>query len=199
MTKPDIEVLDDAKAYPYSTEIEVDNQRIRIGDLLAQFSNSTSTSVSFWERVYGFTWPGMITHVIDGVVPAEYRSWESVGEKLESGKLVILRQQTKKSYQRDKNTVRTLTYYRHVHNDGWQSIVVSEKRHPLERTPFNESIKIYDTVEGMIDDLYAPEDLVDYHEAKSVYEFITGTDAGPSDLRDPDELPTSNQSNLESF
>jgi hypothetical protein len=199
MSRPDIEVLDDAQAYPYSNEIEVLNQRIGIGDLIARYLDSTSTSVSFWERVYGFNFPGIHTHVIDGAVPAEFHSWEYFAEKFENGNFVVLRQGPKEAYQRDENTIKTLTYYRHVHDDGWQSIVVTEKRHPLERTPFDQSVSVYDTIEKMVEDLYDPEELADHHEAKSIYEFITSTDAGPSDLRDPDELPTSNQSDLGSY
>lgn len=51
----------------------------------------------------------------------------------------------------------------------------------------------------MIESLYDHTNLLDHSEAESVYNFLVGTDIGKQDVPDPDDLPTSNQSNLESF
>ena len=106
MPKPDIEVLDEGDAHPYSSHIRVNGTELQIGDLLLVFDAENSHVVNFYERVYGFTWPGAITHVVDGPVPAEFHAFEDLAAELDSGKIAVAGERERASFFRDEDTVR---------------------------------------------------------------------------------------------
>ena len=118
MSKPDIEVLDDSDAYAYSSHISVDGYEMQFGDLLLVFESNNSSTVAFFERVYGFNWPGIHTHVIKGAVPAEYHDFETLASKLNEKKMAIAPERERASYYVDEEMVRTLTLYRYVYDSG---------------------------------------------------------------------------------
>lgn len=127
MSKPDIEILDDGDAHPYSSHVRVDETEIRIGDLLLVFESGESRTVNFFERIYGFTWPGVITHVLDGPVPAEFYEFDSLSDGIGSSELAVAPQREQTNFFVDDDTVRTLALYRYQYNDGWQPILVDER------------------------------------------------------------------------
>ncbi|MCU4718053.1 hypothetical protein [Halapricum hydrolyticum] len=153
MPKPDIEVLDDGDAYPYSSHISVDGTELQLGDLLLVFDSPDDNSVSFFERVFGFTWPGIITHVVDGPVPAEFHNFEDFAADLDSGKIAVASKREQTSFFVDDDTVRTITLYRYQYQGGWQPIVIDERRNPLEDTPLAQSVALCDDGEQVIEEL----------------------------------------------
>ena len=78
MSKPDIVALDDASTYAYSSHIRIEGTELQIGDLLLVFDHDDEQAVNFFERAYGFNWPGVITHQIDGPVPADIHEYENL-------------------------------------------------------------------------------------------------------------------------
>ncbi|WP_459987942.1 hypothetical protein [Natrinema sp. JCM 9743] len=172
MSKPDIEVLDDGDAHPYSSHISVDGHELQHGDLLLVFESTDNNTISFFERVYGFTWPGIITHVIDGPIPAEYREFESVAGSLNDGTIAIAREREQVSYYVDEDTVRTLTLYRYFFSNGWQPILVEERRRPLESKPSNQSIALCDEASDVIEELFENRPLSDEDEIEYLRKFL---------------------------
>jgi len=168
MPKPDIEVLDDGDAYPYSSHISVDGTELQLGDLLLVFDSPDDNGVSFFERIYGFTWPGIITHVVDGPVPAEFHNFEDFAADLDSGKTAVASKREQTSFFVDEDTVRTITLYRYQYQGGWQPIVIDERRDPLENTPLAQSVALCDDGEQVIEELL----LSNSPEGEKAYEHI---------------------------
>lgn len=168
MSKPDIDVLDDGDAYPYSTHISVDGTKLQIGDLFLVFDSADSYDVSFFERIYGFTWPGIITHVVDGPVPAEFHSFEDLAGNLDSGKIAIASKRERTSFFVNDDTVRTISLYRYQYQDGWQPLLVDERRDSLEATPHTQSVALCDDGEQVIEELL----LANSPEGEQVVEHI---------------------------
>lgn len=195
----EVEALGDNEQYPYCSEVQINGHRVFVSDMVVRFEDPNSNKVTAFERVYGYTWGGVITHVIDGIIPAEFYAWDSFADKLESGKITILKRGCEYSYYIDDRTVRSLSYYSMVYEGGLQPILVSERREAREKSAFQQSVTIYDSKEEFITDLYDPENLSSHEEAKEIYDFLLGTDVGKKDIRQPDELPTSNQSDINSF
>ncbi|ERJ06679.1 hypothetical protein HLRTI_001234 [Halorhabdus tiamatea SARL4B] len=172
MPKPDIEVLDDGDAYPYSSHISVDGTELKLGDLLLMFDSPDDTGVSIFERVYGFTWPGVITHVVDRPVPAEFHNFEDFASDLDSGKIAVASKREQTSFFVDEDTVRTITLYRYQYQGGWQPIVIDERRDPLENTPFNESITLCEDGEQVIEELLGTSSPEEEQEAQHIRDFL---------------------------
>ena len=172
MPKPDIEVLDDGDAYPYSSHITVDGTELQLGDLLLVFDSPDDNGVSFFERVYGFTWPGIITHVVDGPVPAEFHSFEDFAADLDSGKVAVTSQREQTSFFLDDDTVRTITLYRYQYQGGWQPIVIDERRNPLEDTLLSQSVALCDDGEQVIEELLLTNSLEGEQEYEHIQEFL---------------------------
>lgn len=172
MSNPDIEVLDDGPAYPYSSHISVDGIEIQYDDLLLVFESSESRTINFFERVYGFTWPGVITHVIDGPVPAEFREFERFTEGLKSGEIVVIPKRERASFFVDDDTVRTLTLYRHIYQDGMQPIIVDERRNPIDRVPHDQAVTLCEDSSDVIDELFTNNPPSTADEARQVREFL---------------------------
>ncbi|MFB6197664.1 MAG: hypothetical protein ABEI52_05265 [Halobacteriaceae archaeon] len=172
MPKPDIEVLDDVDAYPYSSQISVDGTELQLGDLLLVFDSPDDNGVSFFERVYGFTWPGIITHVVDGPVPAEFHNFEDFAADLDSGKIAVASKREQTSFFVDEDTVRTITLYRYQYQGGWQPIVIDERRDPLEDTPLAQSVALCDDGEQVIEELLLTNPLGGEQEFEHIQEFL---------------------------
>ncbi|WP_232688940.1 hypothetical protein [Halobacterium zhouii] len=172
MPKPDIEVLDDGDAYPYSSHISVDGTELQLGDLLLVFDSPNDNSVSFFERVYGFTWPGIITHVVDGPVPAEFHNFEDFAADLDSGKIAVASKREQTSFFVDEDTVRTITLYRYQYQGGWQPIVIDERRNPLEDTPLAQSVALCDDGEQVIEELLLTISPEGEQEFEHIQEFL---------------------------
>ncbi|WP_135536457.1 hypothetical protein [Halostella pelagica] len=184
MSKPDIEALDDGDAYPYSSHISVDGTELQISDLLLVFDSADSHTVNFFERVYGFTWPGVITHVVDGPVPAEFHDFEDLAAKLDNGKIAIASERERTCFFVDEETVRTLTLYRYFHQNGWQPILVDERRDPLENRPSYQEVVLCSDAGEVIDELFENHPS-DKSEADQIRDFLLA--AG----YEPDALPPS--------
>ncbi|WP_135665716.1 hypothetical protein [Halorhabdus rudnickae] len=172
MPKPDIEVLDDGEAYPYSSHISVDGTELQLGDLLLMFDPPDDNAVNFFERVYGFTWPGIITHVIDGPVPAEFHNYEEFAKDLESGKLAVASKREQTRFFVDDDTVRTITLYRYQYQGGRQPILVDERRHPLEDTLFSESITLCEDGEQVVEELLGASSSEGKQGVEHIREFL---------------------------
>ena len=172
MPKPDIEVLDDGDAYPYSSHISVDGTELQLGDLLLVFDSPDDNSVSFFERVYGFTWPGIITHVVDGPVPAEFHNFEDFAADLDSGKIAVASKREQTSFFVDEDTVRTITLYRYQYQGGWQPILINERRNPLEDTPLAQSVALCDDGEQVIEELLLTNSPEGEQEFEHIQEFL---------------------------
>lgn len=172
MSKPEIVALDDGEAYPYSSHISVDGTEVQLGDLLLVFDSPDDNGVGFFERIYGFTWPGIITHVIDGPVPAEFHSYEEFAADLESGKFAVASKREQTSFFVDDDTVRTITLYRYQYQGGWQSILVDERRDPLEDTPFSESITLCEDGEQVVEELLGANSSEGKQEVEHIREFL---------------------------
>jgi hypothetical protein len=172
MPKPDIEALDDGDAYPYSSQISVDGTELQLGDLLLVFGSPDDNSVSFFERVYGFTWPGVITHVVDGPAPAEFHNFEDFAADLDSGKIAVASKREQTSFFVDDDTVRTLTIYRYQYQGGWQPILIDERRDPLEDTPLAQSVALCDDGEQVIEELLLTNSPEGKQEFEHIQEFL---------------------------
>ena len=172
MPKPDIEVLDDGDAYPYSSHISVDGTELQLGDLLLVFDSPDDNSVSFFERVYGFTWPGIITHVVDGPVPAEFHNFEDFATDLDSGKITVASKRKQTSFFVDDDTVRTLTIYRYQYQGGWQPILIDERRNPLEETLLSQSVALCDDGEQVTEELLLTSPPEGEQEFEHIQEFL---------------------------
>lgn len=187
MSKPAIDVLDDGDAYPYSSHISVDGTELQLGDLLLVFDSPDDNGITFFERVYGFTWPGIITHVVDGPVPAEFRSFEDFAAKLNSGKFAVANQREQTSFFVDDDTVRTITLYRYQYQGGWQPILIDERRDPLEKIPFNESITLCEGGEQLIEELLGTSSLGGKQEVEHIREFLRSAGYQLDPISDSDE------------
>ena len=187
MPKPDIEVLDDGDAYPYSSHISVDGTELQLGDLLLVFDSPDDDGVSFFERVYGFTWPGIITHVVDGPVPAELHSFEDFAADLDSGKIAVASKREQTSFFVDEDTVRTLILYRYQYQGGWQPILIDERRDPLENTPFNVSITLCEDGEQVIEELLGTSSPEEKQEVEQIREFLQSAGYQLNPVSNPDE------------
>jgi len=172
MSKPDIEVLDDGDAYPYSSHISVAGTELQLGDLLLVFDSPDDNGVSFFERVYGFTWPGIITHVVDGPVPAEFHNFEDFAADLDSGKFAVASKREQTSFFVDEDTVRTITLYRYQYQGGWQPILINERRNPLEDTPLAQSVALCDDGEQVIEELLLTNSPEGEQEFEHIQEFL---------------------------
>ncbi|MFC7216203.1 hypothetical protein ACFQO4_19250 [Saliphagus sp. GCM10025334] len=168
MSKPDIDVLDDGDAYSYSSHIRVDEREIKPGDLLMVFESDESRSVNFFEQIYGFTWPGVITHVVDSPVPAEFHKFDSLAEGIDGSEFAIAPRRERTSFFVDDDTVRTISLYRYQYQDGWQPILVDERRDPLEATPLSQSVDLCDDGEQVIEELL----LTNLPEREQEFEYI---------------------------
>jgi len=173
MPKPDIEVLDGGDAYPYSSHISVDGTELQLGDLLLVFDSPDDNGVSFFERIYGFTWPGIITHVVDGPVPAEFHNFEDFAADLDSGKIAVASEREQTSFFVDEDTVRTITLYRYQYQGGWQPILINERRDPLEDTPLAQSVALCDDGEQVIEELLLSNSPEGEQEYEHIQEFLT--------------------------
>lgn len=189
MAKPDIEVLDDGQAYPYSSHISVEGTELQYGDLLLVFESSESQTVTFFERVYGFTWPGVITHVIDGPVPAEFREFERFAQGLEGGKIVVVPQREQASFYVDDDIVRTLTLYRHIHQNGMQPILVDERRKSMDREPNAQTVTLCEQSSDVIDELFANNPPSTIDQVRQIRQFLLAAGYKESSLPDPDNIP----------
>ncbi|WP_251344658.1 hypothetical protein [Haloplanus halophilus] len=173
MSKPEIDVLDDGDAYPYSSHISVDGTELQLGDLLLVFDSPDDNGITFFERVYGYTWPGIITHVVDGPVPAEFRSFEDFAADLDSGKLAVASKCEQTSFFADDDTVRTITLYRYQYQGGWQPILIDERRDPLEDTPLTQSVALCDDGEQVIEELLLENPPEGEQEYEHIQEFLS--------------------------
>jgi len=150
----DIEILDDADAYPYSSHISINGHKLELGDLLLVFDDTESSKIYSAEQIYGFTWGSVITHVVDSVVPAESHDVNSLGDKLGNGKVAIAHKWEQNCYRSDEDTVRRISLYRNFHQNGWQPIVVDETRDLLHTDFTSQNLLLCKDVSEMIDKLY---------------------------------------------
>ncbi|MFC6987861.1 hypothetical protein ACFQJD_02315 [Haloplanus sp. GCM10025708] len=187
MSKPEIVALDDGEAYPYSSHISVDGTELQLGDLLLVFDSPDDNGVSFFERIYGFTWPGIITHVVDGPVPAEFHNFEDFAADLEGGKIAVASKREQTSFFVDEDTVRTITLYRYQYQGGWQPIVIDERRDPLENTPFNESITLCEDEEQVIEEILGTSSPEKKQEVELIREFLRSAGYQLNPISDSDE------------
>ena len=178
MSKPEIDVLDEGDAYPYSSHIQVEDTELQIGDLLLVFESEDSNVINFFERVYGFTWPGIITHLIDGPVPAEFREFERLAEGFESGEIVAVPKREQSSFLVKDDVVRSLTLYRYVYSSGTQPILIDERRDQLGKDPFEQEVFLCENAGEVIETLFEKQSLTD-EEASHVRQFLL--DAGYQD------------------
>jgi hypothetical protein len=185
MSKPDIEVLDDAQGYPYSSHISVDGMEVQYDDLLLVFESSESLTVNFFERVYGFNWSGVITHLIDGPLPAEFREFERFAEGLESGKIVVVPGREKASFFVGDDTIRTLTLYRHLHQDGMQPIIVDERRNPGDQKPHDQAVTLCENLSDITDELFVNNPPSTADEGRQIREFLLSVGYKESRIPDP--------------
>lgn len=188
MSKPDIEILDDAKGYPYSSHISVEGIELQFGDLLLMFESTETQTVNFFERVYGFTWPGVIIHVIDGPVPAEFREFERIAEGLESGEIAIASEREQASFFVDDDTVRTLSLYRYQYRNGWQPILIDERRGPLEDVPSVQSVILCENSNKVIEELFANSPPTNDQEIEHIRNFLQSAGYQSDSIPDADEL-----------
>lgn len=183
MSKPDIVALDEASNYAYSSHISIEGTEIQVGDMLLVFDRDEEQTVNLFERVYGFTWSGAITHLIDGPVPAEFREFETLADKLNSGRISVAPEVEQTSFFVD-DTVRTLSVYRHSHIPGDQPILVDEIRDPLSRTPSEQSITLCDGVEDAVEELFDTNPPSSKSEAREVRDFLYSAGFKYSDVPD---------------
>jgi hypothetical protein len=172
MSKPDIVALDDASTYAYSSHIRIEGTELQIGDLLLVFDHDDEQTVNFFERVYGFNWPGVITHQIDGAVPADIHEYENLTENLASGKIAVAPEIAQTSFFVDDNTVRTLSLYEHSYRDGQQPILIDEMRHSLSRSPFEQTATLCTDSSDVIEELFEASPPSSKAEAEDVLDFL---------------------------
>lgn len=167
----DIEVLDDASAYPYSSYISINDHEIELGDLLLVFDSPDEPDVNFVERVYGFTWGSVITHPVDGAVPAERHDPDDLAEHLDTGKNTVAYKHHQDSYYVDDDTVRRLSLYRNHYSKGWQPILIDEARDPLNAEFLSQTITFCEDMSEVIDELYHSPPRTE-HEAEQLRQFL---------------------------
>lgn len=172
MSKPDIVALDDASTYAYSSHIRLEGTEIEIGDLLLVFDHDDEQTVNFFERVYGFNWPGVITHQINGPVPADIHEFENLANDLASGKIAIAPEIEQASFFVDDNTVRTLSLYEYSHQDGQHPILIDEIRNPLNRAPSDQTVTLYTDGSDVVDELFEMNPPSSGGEAEEIRGFL---------------------------
>lgn len=190
MPKPDIEVLDEGDAYPYSSHICIDGTKLQIGDLLLGFDSTDSHKVNFFERVYGFTWPGVITHVVDGPVPAEFHTFEDLAGKLNNGKIAIAGERERTSFFVNEKVVRTLTLYRYFHQDGWQPILIDERQNPLENSPKTQTVVLCENSAQVTQELFENRPPSDEQEIGHLQDFLRAAGHRPDSIPSIEDITT---------
>lgn len=190
MSKPEIEVLDDGDAYPYSSHISVEGTELQIGDLFLVFESADSHMVSFFERIYGFTWPGVITHVVDGSVPAEFHAFETLADRFENGKIAVASQRERSSFFVNEDTVRTVELYRYFHQDGWQPILVDERRNPLDETATTQSVVLCENSGQVIEELFENHPPTDTQEIRNLQDFLRSAGYRDESIPTTEEVAT---------
>ncbi|MDG5775165.1 hypothetical protein QA599_01805 [Haloarculaceae archaeon H-GB1-1] len=172
MSKPDIVALDDASTYAYSSHIRIDGTELQIGDLLLVYDHDDEQAVNFFERVYGFNWPGVITHQIDGPVPADIHEYENLSEDLANGKVAVAPEVAQTSFFVDDNTVRTLSLYEHSYRDGQQPILIDEMRDPLSRSPSEQTVTLCTDASDVSEELFETSPPSSKDESEDVLDFL---------------------------
>ncbi|MFC7139776.1 hypothetical protein ACFQMA_07985 [Halosimplex aquaticum] len=172
MSKPDIVALDDASTYAYSSHISIEGTEIQIGDLLLVFDHDDEQSVNFFERVYGFNWPGAITHQINGPVPADIHEFEDLADDLANRRIAVAPEIEQASFFVDDDMVRTLSLYEYSHRDGQQPILIDEIRDPLSRTPSDQTVTLCTDGSGVIGELFEANPPSSKGEAEEIRAFL---------------------------
>ena len=182
--KPDIVALDDASTYAYSSHISIEGTELEVGDMLLVFDHEEEGTVNFFERVYGFNWPGAITHQINGSVPAEIHEFDNLADELNSGKIAVAPELEQTSFFVDDDTVRTLSLYKNSHSDGYQPILVDEKRDPLSRTPFDQTITLCNWIGNVVEELFGTNPPSSEREAEEIRDFLRSAGYDSGDIQD---------------
>lgn len=185
MSKPDIVALDDASTYAYSSHIRIEGTELQIGDLLLVFDHDDEQSVNFFERIYGFNWPGAITHQINGPVPADIHEFENLADDLASEMIAVAPEVEQASFFVDDNTVRTLSLYEYSHRDGQQPILIDEIRDPLSRTSSDQTVTHCTDGSDVVEELFEANPPSSEGEAEEIRGFLHS--AG----YDSDDIPES--------
>jgi len=200
MPDVDIEITDAPPdtgeyAYPMATELRVEGFRVGKGDLL--YSPADERVDSTWDVIKGFDWGGIHTDSITKFQMPQFREWSKFVDivKNEAHQIVHLREET--SFYSDEETVRSLSYYQHHFNDGWQPILIEKSRHPLETTSELQYLKSYDSLQEMVDDIYTSDTITNIDKAEAIYEFLINSGVNKNILTPPDEIST--QSGLNEF
>lgn len=188
---PDIEVLDDADGYAYSSHISINNHEMEVGDLLLIFDSPAEPGVSYVEQIYGFTWGSVITHQVDGVVPAESHDVEDIAEGLDTGKMAVAYNSQQTSYYVDDDTVRRLTLYHNHYTNGWHPILLDETRNTLSTEFSSQSITFCEEMSEVIDELYRSPPKTE-HEAENLREFLLESGVVESAIPSADNQPLDN-------
>jgi hypothetical protein len=183
MPNPEIVALDEASTYAYSSHISIEGTELEVGDMILVFDHDEEETVNFFERVYGFNWPGVMTHQINGPVPAELHEFDNLVDGLNSGKIAVAPEIEQTSFFVD-DTVRTLSLYKHSHSDGYQPILVDEKRDPLSRTPFDQTITLCDWVGDVVEELFGTNPPSSDNEAQEIRDFLRSAGYDSGDIED---------------
>jgi hypothetical protein len=189
LSKPDIVALDGASTYAYSSHIRIEGTELQIGDLLLVFDHDNEQTVNFFERVYGFNWPGIITHQIDGPVPADIHEYENLAEDLASGKTAVAPEIAQTSFFVDDNTIRTLSLYEHTYRDGQQPILIDEMRDPLRRTPSEQIVTLCTDGSDVVEELVETSPPSSKDEAEDVLDFLDAAGYDTDDVPDSEQFP----------
>ncbi|GGL41700.1 hypothetical protein GCM10009037_26640 [Halarchaeum grantii] len=187
MTEPDIEVLDDSQGYPYSSHISVEGTEVQHGDLLLVFESGESRTVDFFERVYVFTWKGIITHLIDGPLPAEFREFEEFAEDKESGRIAVVPEREQASFFKDDETIRTVSLYQYIYQEGMQPILVDEQRDPIDRDPYEQRVTLCGDSDEVIEELFSNTPPASVDESRHLRKFLLAAGYNESSLPESDE------------
>lgn len=188
----DIETLDEADGYPYSSHISVNGHEIKIGDVFVVFESAEESTVRVAERVYGFTWGSIITHPINGAVQAEVHDTERLSDDLDTTKISVAPKSHQASFYTEEDTVRCLSLYPNWHANGLQFIVVDETRDALSTDFDSQKVGFYDRLSEIVDELYRSPPSTD-REAKQLREFLR--EVGVKE----DLLPSTDNHTLEGF
>ncbi len=184
MSKPDIVALDNSSTYAYSSHISIEGTEIQIGDLLLVFDHDNDQTVNFFERVYGFNWPGIITHQINGPVPADIHKYENLVEGIENGKIAVASKLSDTSFFVDNDTIRTLSLYEHFYSNGQQPILVDEIRDPLSRSPSEQTVTLCTNNDDVIEELIKTSPPSSETEANDVLDFLDAAGFGTDNIPD---------------
>ena len=117
-----------------------------------------------------------------------FREFERIAEGLESGEIAVVSEREQASFFVDDDTVRTLSLYRYQYRNGWQPILVDERRDSLEDVPFTQFVILCENGDQVIEELYASHPPANDQEIEHIRNFLQSAGYQSDSIPDADGI-----------